>query len=300
MSKESFLDYAKLLLSDLVEVISPAWTVLLIIGGVYAFLQLVSNLLPLIGEDNGDFSSQRILGLIVSSITKTVAFFIEQLPALIIILVTITGFSFIINIGKSFYSIYENQQRIKELTVFAKNLSSNNKIAQIKVCDKGVNDNGEYGTYKIFIYDGITGDVISEKTYQLQGSDLRLDSMVINFDYSEIGAGKQRNLAFPYRIFSNEISPKNATILDSMFTLGNPDEFIENGVESMLGLARDTFRKRAKEFIEIVKDPIKSQELGIRVAYGNTITIPANAQKGDEYVIYIEGTGGLSLREVSF
>ena len=124
--------------------------------------------------------------------------------------------------------------------------------------------------------------------------------MVINFDYSEIGAGKQRNLAFPYRIFSNEISPKNATILDSMFTLGNPDEFIENGVESMLGLARDTFRKRAKEFIEIVKDPIKSQELGIRVAYGNTITIPANAQKNNEYAIYIEGTGGLSLREVSF
>ena len=83
MSKESFLDYAKLLLSDLVEVISPAWTVLLIIGGVYAFLQLVSNLLPLIGN-NGDFSPQRILGLLVSSITKTVAFFIEQLPTLII------------------------------------------------------------------------------------------------------------------------------------------------------------------------------------------------------------------------
>jgi hypothetical protein len=272
---------------------------LIIGGGVYAFLQLITNLLLLIGN-NGDFSPQRILGLFVSSITKTVAFFIEQLPALIIILVTITGFSFIIDIGKSFYSIYENQQRIKELTVFAKNLGSNSKIAQIKVCDKEVNDNGEYGTYEIYIYDGITGDVISEKTYQLQGSDLRLDSMVINFDYSEIGAGKQRNLAFPYRIFSNEISPKNATILDSMFTLGNPDEFIENGVEGMLGLSRDTFRKRAKEFIEIVKDPIKSQELGIRVAYGNTITIPANAQKGDEYVIYIEGTGGLSLREVSF
>jgi hypothetical protein len=295
MSKESFLDYAKLLLSDLVEVISPAWTVLLIIGGVYVFLQLISNLLLLIGDDE-DLSPLKILGLLLNSITK----FIEQLPALIIILVVTTGFIFVMNIEKSFSSIYENQQRIKELTVFAKNLSSNNKIAQIKVCDKGVNDNGEYGTYKIFIYDGITGDVISEKTYQLQGSDLRLDSMVINFDYSEIGAGKQRNLAFPYRIFSNEISPKNATILDSMFTLGNPDEFIENGVESMLGLARDTFRKRAKEFIEIVKDPIKSQELGIRVAYGNTITIPANAQKGDEYVIYIEGTGGLSLREVSF
>lgn len=295
MSKESFLDYAKLLLSDLVEVISPAWTVLLIIGGVYVFLQLISNLLLLIGDDE-DLSPQKILGLLLNSITK----FIEQLPALIIILVVTTGFSFVMNIGKSFSSIYENQQRIKELTVFAKNLSSNNKIAQIKVCDKGVNDNGEYGTYKIFIYDGITGDVISEKTYQLQGSDLRLDSMVINFDYSEIGAGKQRNLAFPYRIFSNEISPKNATILDSMFTLGNPDEFIENGVESMLGLARDTFRKRAKEFIEIVKDPIKSQELGIRVAYGNTITIPANAQKNNEYAIYIEGTGGLSLREVSF
>ena len=295
MSKESFLDYAKLLLSDLVEVLSPAWTVLLIIGGVYVFLQLISNLLLLIGDDE-DLSPQKILGLLLNSITK----FIEQLPALIIILVVTTGFSFVMNIGKSFSSIYENQQRIKELTVFAKNLSSNNKIAQIKVCDKGVNDNGEYGTYKIFIYDGITGDVISEKTYQLQGSDLRLDSMVINFDYSEIGAGKQRNLAFPYRIFSNEISPKNATILDSMFTLGNPDEFIENGVESMLGLARDTFRKRAKEFIEIVKDPIKSQELGIRVAYGNTITIPANAQKNNEYAIYIEGTGGLSLREVSF
>ena len=112
MSKESFLDYAKLLLSDLVEVISPAWTVLLIIGGVYAFLQLITNLLLLIGNDE-NLSPQRILGLFVSSITKTVTFFIEQLPALIIILVVITGFSFVINIGKSFYSIYENQQRIK-------------------------------------------------------------------------------------------------------------------------------------------------------------------------------------------
>ena len=74
----------------------------------------------------------------------------------------------------------------------------------------------------------------------------------------------------------------------------------EDDIDEMLGLSRDAFRKRAKEFIEIIKDPIKSQEIGIRSTYGNTITIPANAQINDEYVIYIEGTGGLSLRKVSW
>ena len=293
MIGNTFLDCFGYLLLDLLQIVSPALIVLLVIGIFYAFLQILNAKFL---ED----SEQGFPELLVGSVSKTLTFFIEKLPTLLVIVVIMVGFSLIMNISNSFYKIYENQQRIKELTIFVKNLSTNDKITQIKVCDKGINENGPYGTYKINIYDGITGDVISEKTYQLNGNDLRLDTMIINFEYSEVGAGTQRNLAFPHKIFSNEISPANAKVLDTIFTSTNIDDFIEDDIDEMLGLSRDAFRKRAKEFIEIIKDPIKSQEIGIRSTYGNTITIPANAQINDEYVIYIEGTGGLSLRKVSW
>lgn len=293
MFGSSISDFIGLLLLDIVQLLLPALLVLLAIGLLYTFLQVINA--RFIEESNQSFSR-----LFAGGVSKTIILFIEKLPAILIILAMVTGFSLIMNLGNSFYKIYENQKRIKELSVFVKNLSHNDKIAQITVLEKDSDDEGDYGIYEIDIYDGITGDVISEGEYKIQGRDLRLDSMVINFEYSEIGAGVQRNLAFPYRIFSNKISPENAIVLESMFTSDNPEELFEKDIESMLGLSRDVFRKRAKEFIEIVKDPLQSQELGIRSAYGNTITIPSNAEEDDEYGIYVEGTGGLSLRKIEW
>lgn len=286
-------EFIGLLLLDLLKILAPVLIVILIVGLVYIGLLIVK-------AKFADKSEQKIPQLLLGAFSQASILLIEKLPTLLIILAMITGFSFLVNFGTSVYKIYENQTRIKELTVFCKNLGNQDKIAQIIVGEKGFDSDGEYGMYEVDIYDSITGEVISENEYKIKGRDLRLDSMVINFEYSEIGGGSQKNLAFPYRIFSNKISPEDAIVLENLFTTDSPDTILDGEVEGMLGLSREAFRNRAKEFIEIIKDPLQSQELGIRSSYGNTITIPANAEEGDEYAISVEATGGLSLKKIEW
>ena len=132
---------------------------------------------------------------------------------------------------------------------------------------------------------------MNEKIY---GTDLYFDSFVINFEYSEIGKGNQKNLAFPYRIYSEKISPENAIKFETFKT--NPEKFVEKESETVLGLSRDLYIERAKEFIEIINDPVQRQEMGIRSNYGNAITIHT-PQKGEVYTIMVNGTGGLKVKK---
>ncbi len=290
MEKLSFNEIFGLILKDIFQLILPTLLVLLVIGIVYTGFQILRDKTEQTDKENKE--------LIIGGISKTILTFIEKLPSILELIAIVTGISLIVNIGASFYKIYDNQKRIKELSVFVKNLSSNDKIAHIIVKEKNFIE--KYGIYEVDIYDGITGDIISENEYKVEGWDLRLDALIINFDYSEIGSGAQKNVAFPYRLFSNMISPKNAIILETLFTSENPDELIENDIEGMLGLSRDAFRQRAKEFLQIIKDPLQSQELGIKSSYGNAITIPVNSREGDEFDIFIEGTGGLSFEKTPF
>ncbi len=291
MENNVFSSFLGQITLNVLQILTPTFIVLLVILVVYTLLQIISAKFL-------EKSDQKFSKLLVGGFSKTLSFLIEKLPSILILLAVITGLSLVINIGNQFYEISQNQKRIKELTVFVRNLSNNDKIAQITVKEKGGGYNDEYGVYKIDIYDGVSGDVVSEKEYTLPGRVLSLDSMVINFDYSEIGSGTQKNLAFPYRIFSNRVSAKNGTILENIFTSSESDTMIENSEEAMLGLSREAYRQRAKEFIQIINDPLQRQELGIRSSYGNTITIPVNAQPGDAYAVYVEGSGGLSFKKI--
>ena len=285
-------DFTAQLTQSLVDLIIPALIFL-------ASLIVLYTILLVIKAKFLDKTEQKNSKLIAGSFSAALIKLIEKLPVLLLLLTAFLGLRLLTGIGTSFVKIYENQQRIKELSLFAKNLSSNDKLVQINVGKKTKNASGEEVTdYRIYVYDSITGEIISETEYSEK--NLRIDFMVINFDYSEIKAGTKKNLAYPYRVFSDRISPENAYILETIFTSQNPDPLLEAEAEKAYGLSREAFTERAKEFINLINDPDKSREEGIRSFYGNTITVPSGAQEGSRYAVCIEGTGGLSLKKLLF
>ena len=285
-------DFTAQLTQSLVDLIIPALIFL-------ASLIVLYTILLVIKAKFLDKTEQKNSKLIAGSFSSTLIMLIEKLPSLLILLAAFIGLGLIKNIGTSFVKIYENQQRIKELSVFVQNLSSNDKLVQVTVGKKTRDSSGEEArNYRLNVYDSITGEVISESEFNEK--NLRIDFMVINFDYSEIKAGNHKNIAYPYRVFSDRIPPENARILETLFTAENPEPIIDSESEKMYGLSRESFTERAKEFLEIINDPEKSREAGIRSFYGNTITIPAGAQEGSRYAVCIEGSGGLSLKKLLY
>ncbi len=237
--------------------------------------------------------------LLAGGFSKSLTIIIEKLPSIIMIGTAITMISLISSFFNKTYQIWEQQQRIKELNTYVKNLTNADDIAFIKVKERRMLGSEIYSIYQIEVLDNITGEIISDEEIRLSGRELKFDSMVVNFEYSEIETGKEKNIAFPYRVFSEKLAPDNGIKLKTIFTMDSSlDELLELEASQAYGLPKDIFIKRAKEFIQIVKDPIKSREMGIKSSYGETLTIPRNAQPGDEFIVRITGVGGLTLVQI--
>lgn len=237
--------------------------------------------------------------LLAGGFSKSLTIIIEKLPSIIMIGTAITIISLISSFFNKTYQIWEQQQRIKELNTYVKNLTNADDIAFIKVKERRMLGSEIYSIYQIEVLDNITGEIISDEEIRLSGRELKFDSMVVNFEYSEIETGKEKNIAFPYRVFSEKLAPDNGIKLKTIFTMDSSlDELLELEASQAYGLPKDIFIKRAKEFIQIVKDPIKSREMGIKSSYGETLTIPRNAQPGDEFIVRITGVGGLTLVQI--
>lgn len=237
--------------------------------------------------------------LLAGGFSKSLTIIIEKLPSIIMIGTAITMISLISSFFNKTYQIWEQQQRIKELNTYVKNLTNADDIAFIKVKERRMLGSEIYSIYQIEVLDNITGEIISDEEIRLSGRELKFDSMVVNFEYSEIETGKEKNIAFPYRVFSEKLAPDNGIKLKTIFTMDSSlDELLELEASQAYGLSKDIFIKRAKEFIQIVKDPIKSREMGIKSSYGETLTIPRNAHPGDEFIVRITGVGGLTLVQI--
>lgn len=295
MNELTLSSVVKTLFVSFVKILTPFIIILAAVVLIYAFFEACNA--KLLNKNNED---QNFGKLFLGGCTKAFSMIIENITNILIAGAVIVCISLFMQFANKFYSIWEQQARIKELNTYVKNLSNSEDIARITIKERNVVNTDSYSTYLIEVIDNITGDVVSEETIRVPGRQLKFDSMVVNFEYSEIETGKQKNVAFPYKVFSEKLAPDNGIKLKTIFTMGSIDEILELEAESAYGLSAETFKKRAQEFISIVKDPVKSREMGIKSTYGETITIPASAKPGDEFTVRITGVGGLTLVSDSF
>ncbi len=209
----------------------------------------------------------------------------------IVILVSIVGLSATFTAVDNFL---QNQRRIKELKTVLKNLNENYKVAKIKIVD--YDRIKDQTTVSIKFFDYARNEFMPEaQKLTLKGHQIYFLTYVLNFDYSEIEAGNVKNLAFPYKIFTEKIKEDSGIMLNVRDTAGIPYIYHRNEKE-IYGLDSATFYKRLKEIVKFIDNPDSARKQGVRSFYlqaPHNITYP---RKGTVYTIFIEQTGGLVIK----
>ncbi|AEJ19622.1 hypothetical protein [Gracilinema caldarium] len=186
----------------------------------------------------------------------------------------------------------EAASRIKELQTVLRNLERSLKIAEIRV----LSTQNDRTTFEITYFDPENQNSIAEtRTISIDGRDIYIDAIVLNFDYSEIAAGRRVNIAIPYRVFSDQVPQINGISLGGIDSKGIPYMF-HRADEDIYGIAPEVYRERLKELVQLISSDTSARPAGIvRSLYGSALHKRVNT--GDRYELRVEQTGGLTLRE---
>lgn len=279
------------LLPFILPVLVPSLLILFV-----CFLLFTAKRLATESRRFGALGRGTCVALILDSLQAFFLSVLKYVPVVTVLLVTAVGINSLFLSVNRVSRIADNLKRIKELGVMLKNLSRSEDIARITMLDKrlGVNPSDVEKVYRVDILSE-DGEVVSSQEVTLRGNRIAIDSITVNFEYSEIESGRRQNIAYPYRVYSELMKPDDAVPLTCMF---NDEELpviycLEE--DSIYGMTRDVFFQRLKELFDILKDEELSREMGIRSANGTVNHFVMNP--GDVYNISVEATGGLTVHK---
>ncbi len=186
------------------------------------------------------------------------------------------------------------QQKIREYSLVLKNLERRHKVARVE-CTEQV---GGKTTLSIEYFDQKGRPVKGGgEAIEIQGTDIFIDALVINFAYSGIESGEKRNLAIPYRVFSEKVAQANGLPLKIATSHGIPP-FMEREEHQVFGLEKTVFESRLTELMKLATDAERARKAGlVRSLHGNAVH--KVMQKGDSFYIWVEQSGGLTIKDES-
>ena len=287
MAAEIISNLSKILQTFLMQIIITASALCLVTLAVYVW-HGISKERKINGRTKEDVSTSRLFW---NYTVEGFAFLLRSAPK---VLITALAFFIIEELGSKLYSVnrfFENEKRIKELKTVIKNMERQQNLGKIQV----VSRTDDSITYKVTVFTGYRNEALSE-TVTLTGKEFYFDSIVINFDYSQIASGSTDNVAYPYRIWSEVMKPEDAHYLTGTFTDSTekvPIPFLLK--DDVYGIEPGTYLSRIKELFAIIGDEKKSREMGIRSTNGTVIHF--TPKEGETYTIRVENTGGLSLHK---
>jgi len=208
----------------------------------------------------------------------------------LIILLTIVGLTTSLSTVNEYF---QNIQKIKELKQALKNLNVRYKIATITV----INYNPHSNISKLHIdYYNYDKNIVNKQDITILGSDIYFLTYVINFEYSIIENNTAKNIAIPYKIFS-ECVPQSKGIILNVNNKNNIPYIYERTNESLYGITEEDYNEQLNYILTIVNNENESKESGIRSYYASSPHYVKSIQSGTKYSIYIEQTGGLTIKE---
>ncbi|MBN2525276.1 MAG: hypothetical protein JXR76_02705 [Deltaproteobacteria bacterium] len=184
------------------------------------------------------------------------------------------------------------QQKIREYSLVLKNLERRYKVAKVK-CVK--QENG-VTTLSIQYFDQ-NGNAVkgSQERIEINGQDIFIDALVVNFAYSGIESGEKRNLAVPYRVFSEKVAQKDGVPL-KIASAGTVPFVYERAEYQILGMNKEAFDARLSELLAVARDAERARKAGmVRSVYGNAVHRVMT--KDDVFFIWVEQSGGLTIKE---
>lgn len=225
---------------------------------------------------------------------ETVKFFgriISNLPVLLSVIVIFLLIVGTAGLFKEFDQFMVNEKKIREMRTVLKHLDKRHKVADMKVTDQ----DDQATTVKLLFYDyADLGTNYMTQDVNIRGKDIYFDSLVLNFEYSEISEGNVINIALPYRIFSEEVPQAEGIKLRLEDDNGIPLVF-KRPKEEIYGINEQEYTTRLKEILLFLTDKKAAREAGVRSIYGNAVH--KRVYKGDFLSIWIEQTGGLVIKE---
>lgn len=282
----------------------PGWILIAVMGITYLGVSLYFRLKPRQevkhetpppeGGDNRSSSTggvPRFLAALFLEFSRLLGRLVTALPTLLAVLLIMGMMMTVLQGVGSIQSFVDNQKEIARLEKALDHLQDRYKVAHVTVTDQ------RYGrtTLEILYYND--KGVELEETRQvitLPGRDIFFDSIVINFDFTEIEDGRAVNMALPYRVFSEETSAREGVVLHPSDSESLPYIF-EREDEEIYGLTPKEYREEMREIMDLLSDPQRARERGVRTFYGNAVH--RVVQPGDELTLWIEQTGGIVIKE---
>jgi len=277
------------IVSLLVPVLLPAIAIVLIWFALFAAKKLYYE-----RKRFGKQSFGQVCFVILDSAQEFLARFIKHAPVIALIFASLVGLNTVFVSVSNLRKVVDNMQRIKELGIMVKNLSRVEDVARITMLGQTLRTGPAdmEKRYKIEVLSE-DGETVSSQELVLKGREIAIDSINVNFEYSEIEAGKNQNIAYPYRVYSEYMRPDEGIPLTCMFNEENLPVIYCLESDEIYGLTEDVYFKRLKELFSILKDVNLSREMGIRSANG--VVNHFSMKAGEVCTISVEATGGLSV-----
>lgn len=212
---------------------------------------------------------------------------------IIFIIVCVIAFYFY----TQFKNIKDKVETIYKLQCIVKNLKANYPIAELTITDI----TNDYISIKINYYKQ-DGNIFFEgqQDFSVKGKTFYLDCTVYNFAFSLIETGSVKNFAIPFRIYSDLIPPDNGIYLKNADAYGVPFVLYDTAnVEDQA--TRDLQRERLINLMDVINNVAQRKKLGIlRSVYKNALGNASQLKKGTVFILKIEQTGGITLKQKNF
>jgi hypothetical protein len=258
--------------------------ILIYLVSVWVLLYQVRYKTNLLAKAGGETSRTKVrFSIFLESSGKFFSNFFKLLiapAALVIIFALMAGLTGIL---RSVNETLVRQKTINELTVAIKYLEQREKFLDVTILS--VQDNAVKMEIRYTARDSTDPAVPQvqwRRTEEMAGTDIYFDCLILNFTYSEIGGGRQKNIAIPYRIFSNAVAPLEGKKINEFIAAEIPQE--------------DSFGEIPQNYREILQRLLENRdgfmkESGIRSINGSALH--REVRPGERFRLVIEQSGGI-------
>ena len=268
--------------------------ILLIVMILYNKLQ--ARKLAYQATDNSKKIPLRDFVIIVSEeLSKIVTKIASNVTVLIVVLFLMLA---IIGLSATFSTIdnfITNQEKIKELKLVVKNLNQRYKVAKVEIIDYDWRTDSTFMKVSFFDY-AKNGYLPKEQEIALPGHQIYFVTYVLNFEYTLIERGQEKNIALPYLVFSEKMKQEDGIKLNVKDSTGMPFIFTRQP-DDLYGITTETYNETMSEILEYMNDEEKARQAGVRSFYSTAPNFVKTLRKGQTFIIWIEQTGGLVIKQ---
>lgn len=197
-------------------------------------------------------------------------------------------------VGYFWWSYTEKEREIARLRQAIEHLTASYPIARLVVVGQDEELPGEPTTHvRVTFLDDRgrrRGDPV-EAT--LDGARVYFEALLVIFEDPLVQTGERRAMAFPTRLFTDVVPPREGRELSVLDERGVPVLY-DRPEAPPGGLPLPEYRDVLRRFWDLANDPSEAAEYGIRVLQGQAVF--TEYEIGRYYQIFVEADGGLVIR----